>query len=50
MNILYVIAIILLAIWLIGVIFKVAGGIIHLLLLVAAILVLYRLLRGRRAV
>jgi len=48
MNILYVIALVLLGLWLVGVIFKVAGGIIHLLLIVAAIMIIYRLLSGRR--
>lgn len=48
MNILYIIALVLLAFWIIGAIFEVAGGLIHLLLLVAAILIVYRLFTGRR--
>lgn len=50
MNILYVIAIVLLCLWILGVIFKIGAGLIHLLLLVALVLFIVRLLTGRRAV
>lgn len=45
---LWTIAIILLALWAIGLAFKVAGALIHLLLVVAAIVVLYKLFVRRK--
>lgn len=50
MNILYVLAAVLVAIW-IGsfVVYKVSGGLIHLLLVLAVIIVLVRLFTGRKA-
>ena len=36
--------------WIVGLIFKIAGGIIHILLIAAALLLLYRLVTGRKAV
>jgi hypothetical protein len=47
---LWSIAIILLILWGIGLAFKVAGGIIHLLLLIALVVVVVQFLRGRRGV
>lgn len=44
------IAIILLVLWGLGLAFKVAGGIIHLLLLIALVVVVVQFLRGRRGV
>lgn len=45
------IAIILLILWAVGAFaFKVAGGLIHLLLVIAVIVVLYRIITGRRPV
>ena len=41
---------ILLAIWLIGLLANIGGGLIHLLLVVAAIVLIFNLLSGRRAV
>jgi len=41
---------ILILIWLIGAVSNVVGGIIHLLLVVALIVLAYRFLSGRRAV
>lgn len=46
---LWIIAIILLALWAIGLVFKVAGALIHLLLVVALIVILIKLFTGRRA-
>lgn len=46
---LWTIAIILLILWAIGLAFKVAGALIHLLLVIAAIVVLYKLFAGRKA-
>jgi len=48
---LWAIAIILLVLWAGGfLVFHVAGGLIHLLLVVAAIVVVFNLINGRRAV
>lgn len=46
---LWTIAIILLVLWAVGLAFKVAGVLIHLLLVIAAIMVLYKLFAGRKA-
>ena len=46
---LWTLAVVLFILWLAGaLVFKVAGGLIHLLLVVAAIVVVYRLVTGRR--
>ncbi|MHB1224014.1 MAG: lmo0937 family membrane protein [Gemmatimonadaceae bacterium] len=48
---LWTIAIILLVLWLLGAfVFPVAGGLIHLLLVIAVVVVLYRIITGRRPV
>ena len=48
---LFTIAAILVVLWLLGFFaFHVAGGLIHLLIVAAVIIVLYQLLTGRRAV
>jgi 4-hydroxybenzoate polyprenyltransferase len=39
---------ILLALWLLGVLFEIGGGLIHLLLIVAAAVLIYRLIVGGR--
>lgn len=44
----YTIVVILVALWLFGLLFRIGGGIIHLLLVVAVIIFLYRLITGRR--
>ncbi|MFN7026397.1 MAG: lmo0937 family membrane protein [Pseudorhizobium sp.] len=46
---LWTIAIILLIIWAVGLAFKVAGALIHLLLVVALIVVLIKVFAGRKA-
>jgi hypothetical protein len=46
---LYTIALILLILWLLGFSFHVAGGLIHLVLVIAVILFVIQLLTGRRA-
>ncbi len=47
---LYALAVILLVLWLLGVLaFHVGGGLIHLLLLVALVVIVYQLVTGRRA-
>ena len=47
---LWTILAILLVLWLVGVLANVGGGLIHLLLLVAAVVLVFQLLTGRRAV
>ena len=46
---LWTIVIILLVLWLLGfLVFPVAGGLIHILLVIAAIVIVYRLITGRK--
>ncbi|HEX5736783.1 MAG TPA: lmo0937 family membrane protein [Blastocatellia bacterium] len=47
---LWTILVILLVLWLLGLIGGVGGGLIHLLLVVAAIVLIFNLLSGRRTV
>ena len=47
---LYTIAVILLILWLGGFAFHIAGGLIHLLLVIAVIMVVIQLVTGRRGV
>jgi hypothetical protein len=47
-NLLYVVAVILVIAWLIGLVGFHAGGIIHVLLVIAVIAVLFRIIQGRR--
>lgn len=47
-NLLYIIAVILVIAWLIGFIGYSAGGIIHILLVIAIIVVLLRVIQGRK--
>lgn len=48
---LWTIAVILFVLWLVGfLVFPVVGGLIHVLLVVAVIIVIYRLVTGRRPV
>ena len=47
---LYTIAVILLVLWLLGFAVHVGGGLIHLLLVVALIIIVYQLVTGRRGV
>lgn len=49
-RILWIIAAVIVGFWLLGVIFRIAGNLIHLLLLVAVLVVLWNLISGRRAV
>lgn len=46
---LYTIAVILVVLWLLGLVVHIGGGLIHLLLVIAVIVVVYQLLTGRRA-
>ncbi|MDB4947487.1 MAG: hypothetical protein JWM27_136 [Gemmatimonadetes bacterium] len=48
---LWTLAVILFVLWLLGfAVFHVAGGLIHLLLVIAVIVILFRLISGRRPV
>ena len=47
-NMLWLIIIILIVLWLGGFVLKIGGGLINLLLLIALVLVIYRLATGRR--
>ena len=48
---LWTIAVVLLVLWLLGaIVFPVAGGVIHLLLVIALVVVVYQLITGRRRV
>ncbi len=47
-NLLYTIAVILVIIWAIGFLGFAAGGIIHILLVIAAIVILLRVIQGRK--
>jgi hypothetical protein len=47
---LYTVAVILLVLWLLGFFaFHIGGGLIHLLLVIAAVVIVYQLITGRRA-
>lgn len=48
-NILYLVAVILIIGWLIGVFAYSAGGLIHALLVIAVIAIIYNLVTGRKA-
>ena len=47
---LYTLAVILVVLWLLGFVAHVGGGLIHLLLVIAAIVIVYRLVTGRKVV
>jgi Family of unknown function (DUF5670) len=49
-NLLYIIAVILIISWLIGFIGFQAGGLIHILLVIAIIAIVIRLIQGKKAV
>lgn len=49
-NIIWLIVVVVVALWLFGFVANVAGGLVHLLLVVALILIVYNLITGRRAV
>ena len=50
LDMLWTILVILLVLWLVGLLAHVGGGLIHLLLVIAAIVLIINLLTGRRAV
>ncbi len=49
-SILYTIAVILVVLWVLGLVFHIAGSLIHLLLVLAVIVFAYQVLTGRRRV
>lgn len=49
MNMLWTVFVILLVLWLLGFSFHVAGGLIHLLLVIAVVVLIINLLTGRRS-
>jgi hypothetical protein len=49
-NILWTVLVIVVVLWLLGFVLNVGGGLIHVLLIVAVIIVLYNLLTGRRTI
>jgi hypothetical protein len=48
-TLLWAIVVILVVLWLLGLVLNVAGGLIHVLLIIAIIVVLYNLFIGRRS-
>jgi len=48
-NMLWTIFVILLILWLLGFSFHIAGGLIHLLLVIAVVVLIFNLISGRRA-
>lgn len=49
-GLLWIVFVVIVGIWLLGLVLDVAGGFIHLLLIVAAIVLIYNLITGRRNV
>jgi hypothetical protein len=45
---LWTIVVLLLLLWILGFTMKIAGGLIHLLLVIALVVIVYRMLTGRR--
>ncbi len=48
-SILWTVIVILVVLWILGLIFKIAGGLVWILLVVALILLIYNLVVGRRS-
>lgn len=49
-RILWLVIVVLIALWVIGLIAKIGGGLIHILLIVAAIVLVIQLITGRKSV
>ena len=49
-GLLWTILVVLVVLWLIGLVANIGGGLIHLLLVVAVIILIYNLITGRRTV
>ena len=50
LSILYAIAVILIVLWLLGFVLNIGGGLIHILLVIAIIVIVYNLVTGRTRV
>jgi hypothetical protein len=48
MDILYIVAIVLLLLWFAGILTSTMGGLIHILLMIALLVILLRVIRGRK--
>ncbi len=49
-SLLYIIGAVLVALWLIGFLLHIGGGLIHIILVIAVIVFLYQFLMGRRSI
>ena len=49
-RILWIILVVIIAFWVIGFVMDIAGGLIHILLVIAAIILVFNLISGRRGV
>jgi hypothetical protein len=49
-NILWLVVVVLVVLWLLGFVLNIGGGLIHILIVIAVIVLLYNLLVGRRTV
>jgi len=49
-NILWIVVVALVVLWLLGLVVNIGGGLIHLLLVIAVIVIAYNLLTGRRGI
>ncbi len=49
-NLLWLVIVALFVFWLLGLVFKIGGGFIHIILVVAAIVLILQLITGRRSV
>ncbi len=49
-SILYIIGAVLVALWLIGFLMHIGGGLIHIILVIAVIVFLYQFITGRRSI
>jgi len=49
-NILWLVVVVLVVLWLLGFLLNIGGGLIHILIVIAVIVLLYNLLVGRRTV
>ena len=49
-NILWLVVVVIVVLWLLGFLFRIGGDLIHILLVLAAIVLVYNLLTGRRGV
>jgi Family of unknown function (DUF5670) len=50
MGMLWTLVVILVVLWALGLAFKIAAGLIHLLLVIALVLIVFQLISGRRVV